>query len=319
MKTRCSHTSRTQARFTLIELLVVITIIAILAAMLLPALASARRTAKMAQCTSNCKMFGQMNHLYATSYNGYVTPITNWTGAGGTNIWPALLWNENGSVQMPIAQSPSMNATALNTWGKVVKSSHMFECPADDDVRKLDMGDTKMPGLSYAINRSASQFMQGSANAANIQPGPHYKLTKFRMPAEMIYVCDTAWSKGKGFEQEWGRLYSTTNVSSFGFCSGSIVHAWDQGALGAESSQSSNSEEFYKNSGTRPWHVSNSWNYSFIDGHAQNFRPEQTQNNGKKRGTQGTIQNVLDRVPNGYWTWNQGNWGDGTWDNPKFN
>ena len=84
MKTRCSQTSRRiRARFTLIELLIVIAIIAILAAMLLPALQSARRTAKMAQCTSNCKMFAQMNHLYATSYNGFVTPITNWTGTSG--------------------------------------------------------------------------------------------------------------------------------------------------------------------------------------------------------------------------------------------
>ena len=64
MKSRCSK------QFTLIELLIVIAIIAILAAMLLPALQSARRTAKMAQCTSNCKQFAQANHLYATSFNG---------------------------------------------------------------------------------------------------------------------------------------------------------------------------------------------------------------------------------------------------------
>ena len=78
MKTRYSK----HFNFTLIELLIVIAIIAILAAMLLPALQSARRTAKMAQCTSNCKQFAQSNHLYATSFNGYVTPITNWSAPG---------------------------------------------------------------------------------------------------------------------------------------------------------------------------------------------------------------------------------------------
>ena len=85
-----------RASFTLIELLVVIAIIAILAAMLMPALNSARERANVSNCISNLKQLYVAAQGYCDSYNTrrvpHGTPFTILDHAStGNNVYNVLL------------------------------------------------------------------------------------------------------------------------------------------------------------------------------------------------------------------------------------
>ena len=74
--------------FTLIELLVVIAIIAILAAILLPALNSARERGRTASCINNLKQLSMIYFSYADNNDGWILPAC--TTVGSTNgAWSA--------------------------------------------------------------------------------------------------------------------------------------------------------------------------------------------------------------------------------------
>ena len=123
--------SPAHARFTLIELLVVIAIIAILAAILLPALQSARERGIGTNCVSRIKQFSQINLLYSTDNSDFM-PYSIY---GRTYPWPAM------KKYFPSTYSISKNSGGTN----YPETCPLMYCPAF----KLHQGMSKSTGWTF--------------------------------------------------------------------------------------------------------------------------------------------------------------------------
>ena len=155
--------------FTLVELLVVIGVIAVLAALLLPAVQAAREAARRASCRSNLKQLGLAAHLYHDAHGAF----PQGRGAAAPGVFSAhaflLPFVEQGNLRGRIdySSAPTTYSTPAGTfdgtpnYAAATTAVSVFLCPSDG-------GDGRVPGSPFGATNYAACVGSGTVATGSL-------------------------------------------------------------------------------------------------------------------------------------------------------
>jgi prepilin-type N-terminal cleavage/methylation domain-containing protein/prepilin-type processing-associated H-X9-DG protein len=184
--------------FTLIELLVVIAIIAILAALLLPVLSSAKQKASQTYCLNNLKQLGTGMMMYVDENGGAFPGIASHNGGFNPADW--IYWRTNTALYPPLEKSPIVS--------QMGGANHsLFRCPLDtsDSDRFAQVNTDDGPYLysysmtGYGVGDYPNLDMDGNLGMSSFFTSDTayiFKQSSVRNPALKIMLAEEPGTSG---------------------------------------------------------------------------------------------------------------------------
>jgi prepilin-type N-terminal cleavage/methylation domain-containing protein/prepilin-type processing-associated H-X9-DG protein len=212
------HRPTSSHAFTLVELLVVIGIIAVLIAILLPALNKARRSANTVKCGSNLRQIGQALHLYAGMNNDYLPHTDDFVA---TAYQPTHQFNYSWAERLVISGAVRQQPRPAywfpdDPWKQVYPcfGTGIFLCPSSSQ----EANEERVTAQGYGYNRFVTPEKYVAGNKYLVW----YKLKRVRtnqiVMADGYYVISVnallIWDINCEYSVMW-RRHSPTGASSF--------------------------------------------------------------------------------------------------------
>lgn len=188
--------SRTRVGFTLVELLVVIAIIGILAALLLPALAASRNTARAAFCANNLRQLSASTILYTDDANDRF-PYN--VGTKQIHAWASqsIFWNWTSPIMSWEDDTDNTNRVLLTTGGigpYTSRTAEVYRCPSDQVVSPVQASlgwEHRVRSISMnAMIGDAGDYSRDGFNVNNPDYVQFFKSARVPHPSEIFVFIE---------------------------------------------------------------------------------------------------------------------------------